>query len=83
MFFGVRQVCLHLCITWVRSDKPARASGQERTYIKMLKGILILVAVFAVYVIGILCLNAVIWGEREGIVKTDNVGEGDENKDDI
>lgn len=44
----------------------------------LIKGILILAAVFIVYIIGILCLDAVIWGKREGIVKTGNAGEDDE-----
>lgn len=44
----------------------------------LIKGILILAAVFIIYIVGILALDAVIWGKRKGIVKTGNVGEDDE-----
>ena len=44
----------------------------------MLRGILLLVLVCAVFFIGVMALDAVIWGKREGIVKTDNVGEDDD-----
>ena len=45
----------------------------------MLRGILMLVFVFLLFVFGVLLLDAVIWGEREGIVKTDSVGENDDD----
>lgn len=49
----------------------------------MARGILLLVLVGVVFVIGVIALDAVIWGAREGIVKRGYVGEEDENSDDI
>lgn len=44
----------------------------------MVRGLLLLGLVGLIFLGGVLFLDAVLWGKREGIVKTDNVGEEDD-----
>ena len=41
----------------------------------LIKGILALAAVVIIFIFGIVFLDSIKWGEKEGIVKTDNAGE--------